>query len=264
MQSIVLIKEVPDIRVGKVVFTEKGTLDRGKMGRMLNPDDAHAMEAALRVREKCGGKITTLSMGPPTAEDSLRFTLEMGADEAVLQSDIALGGSDTLATAYALTEAIKRLGEFDFVFAGLKALDGETGQVGPQVAENLHLPEVAYVEEILNVDTDNKLIEARAIFEGGYTILASKYPALLTITPTFYEPRRPTPMNILKAKKAVIRRLTASDCGLDLTRIGLNGSPTKVAKSGPGDAAGRHCKFLGEGATLEEILQVITSNSVQK
>jgi electron transfer flavoprotein alpha/beta subunit len=264
MQSIVLIKEVPDIRVGKVVFTEKGTLDRSKMGRMLNPDDAHAMEAALRLREKHGGKITTLSMGPPTAEDSLRFTIEMGADEAVLESDIALGGSDTLATAYALTEAIKKLGEFDFIFAGLKALDGETGQVGPQVAENLHIPEVAYVEEILNIDTENKLIESRAIFEGGYTILVSKYPALLTITPTFYEPRRPTPMNILKAKKAVIRKLTAKDCGLDLARIGLNGSPTKVAKSGPGDATGRHCKFLGEGATLEEILQVITSNSVQK
>ncbi len=264
MHSIVLIKEVPDIRVGKVVFTDKGTLDRQKMGRMLNPDDAHAMEAALRLREKYGGKITTLSMGPPTAEDSLRQTIGMGADEAVLQSDIALGGSDTLATAYALTEAVKRIGEFDFVFAGLKALDGETGQVGPQVAENLHIPEVAYVEEILNLDMDNRLIESRTIFEGGYTILVSKFPALLTITPTFYEPRHPTPMNMLKAKKSVIRKLNASDCNLDTSRIGLMGSPTKVAKSGPGDATGRHCKFLGEGTTLEEILQVVTTNSIQK
>jgi len=264
MHSIVLIKEVPDIRVGKVVFTDKGTLDRNKMGRMLNPYDAHALEAALRVREKYGGKITTLSMGPPTAEDSLRYTSAMGAEDAVLQSDVALGGSDTLATAYALTEAIKMLGEFDFVFAGLKALDGETGQVGPQVAENLHLPEVAYVEEILNLDVENKLIESRAIFEGGYQILVSKFPALLTITPTFYEPRQPTPMNILKSKKAVIRKLNANDCALDLSRIGLMGSPTKVAKSGPGDAAGRHCKFLGETTTMEEILQVITSNSTQK
>ncbi len=264
MHSIVLTKEVPDIRVGKVVFTDKGTLDRSKMGRMLNPDDAHAVEAALRLREKYGGKITSLSMGPPTAEDSLRHTLEMGVDDAVLLSDIALGGSDTLATAYALTECIKRIEGFDFILAGLKALDGETGQVGPQVAENLHIPEVAFVEEILGMDMENKLIESRTIFEGGYTILVSKFPALLTITPTFYEPRRPTPMNMLKAKKAVIRRLSAKDCELDNSKIGLMGSPTKVAKSGPGDATGRHCRFLGEEASLEEILQVITSNSVQK
>ncbi len=261
MHSIVLIKEVPDIRLGKVVFTDKGTLDRGKMGRMLNPDDQHAMEAALRLREKYGGKITVLTMGPPTAEDSLRYCIAMGADDAVLQSDIALGGSDTLATAYALTEAVKRIEDFDFVFAGLKALDGETGQVGPQVAENLHVPEVAYVEEILNLDAQNKLIEARTIFEGGYEVLVSKFPALLTITPTFYEPRHPTPMGQLKAKKSVIRRLTAADCQLDVSRIGLMGSPTKVAKSGPGDAKGRHCKFLGEEATLDEIVQIIVANS---
>jgi electron transfer flavoprotein beta subunit len=264
MHSIVLIKEVPDIRVGKVVFTDKGTLDRSKMGRMLNPDDAHAVEAALRLREKYGGKITALSMGPPTAEDSLRHTLEMGVDDAVLQSDIALGGSDTLATAYALTEAVKKLGEFDLVLSGLKALDGETGQVGPQVAENLHIPEVAYVEEILNLDPDQKLIESRTIFEGGYQILVSKFPAVLTITPTFYEPRRPSPLNILKAKRAEIRRLNAKDCDLDAKRIGLMGSPTKVAHSGPGQSTGRQCRFLGEEATLEDILQVITSNSVLK
>lgn len=261
MHSIVLIKEVPDIRVGKVVFTDKGTLDRSKMGRMLNPDDGHAVEAALQLREKYGGKITTLSMGPPTAEDSLRHTIEMGVDDAVLQSDITLGGSDTLASAYALAEAVKRIGEFDFIIAGLKALDGETGQVGPQVAENLHIPDVSYAEEILGVDVEKKVVEARTIFEGGYTIVSSKFPALITITPTFYEARRPTPMGILKAKRAVIRRLSAQDCQLDSSKIGLMGSPTKVAKSGPGESAGRHCRFLGENLTMEELLQVLKTDS---
>lgn len=243
----VLIKQVPDPK-GYVGVKEDGTLDREKGRSIINPSDKNALEAALEIKEKQGAKITVISMGPPKAENALRESLAMGADEAILLSDRKLSGSDTLATSYALSCAIKKLG-YNLILCGMEAADGNTGQVGPEVAERLGIPQLTYVEDF---EVKGSYIEAKRMLEGGYERVRVKPPALLAITNTSNEPRNTTLAGVIKATKQHITTWSTSDVGIDENKIGLHGSPTKIKNIGK--AVSQRGKYIVEGETLDEVL----------
>ncbi len=257
--SIVMVKQVPDTtNISGQVMKEDGTVNRAKLPAIFNHEDRVALELALRIKDKEGGKITAVTMGPPRASDILRECLYMGADEAVLISDRKFAGADTLATSYVLAEAIKKIGGYDFIFAGRQAIDGDTAQVGPQTAEKLNLPQITYVEEILEIADDK--VKVRRKIDGGFEILESSLPVLITVlkdacfprpfkakrlmayknAKTLIELEKMTEGNSLLyidqlkeehiAKNLYIRTLTMDDLQLDINRCGVHGSPTKVHK----------------------------------
>ena len=225
---IVPIKQVPDM--SQVKFdTEKGRIDRSSAGAEINPFDLNALEAAVQIKDKLGGMVTTISMGPPSAESVLRDALSRGADEAVLLVDSAFAGADTLATSYALAAAIKKLGEFDLIICGEKTVDGDTGQIGPEIAEHLGIPHVAYVSEIKEMGEKMVLV---CEMEDNRYLIESGFPLLITVTKDINVPRLPSLRNTLKARKAKIEIWTAADLtpNVDRSRFGLQGSPTRVHK----------------------------------
>lgn len=225
MNSIVCIKQVPDTTDIKI-DPKTGTLIREGVPTIINPEDKNAIEAALRL--KGNGKVTVISMGPPQAEDALREALAMGADEAILLSDVKFAGSDTWATANALAAAIKKIGKFDLVLCGRQAIDGDTAQVGPQLAENLGLPQITYVRKI---EVNGDKIKVERELEDGYAIVETELPALLTITKEANEPRYPTLQGIYEAyNKDRIKEWTKADIDVEEKKIGLDGSPTMVKK----------------------------------
>jgi len=258
MDYIVLIKQVPDPEK-KVGMTEAGTVDREASEPILNPYDAHALEAAIRIKEKHGGTITAISMGPPKAELALREALAMGADEAILLSDRKMAASDTLATAYTLSCAIKKLGKYDIIFCGMQAIDGDTAQVGPQVAERLGISQVTYVEDIsIEADGTAKL---RRVIEGGYEILKtnnpiSRKPILLTLTNTANEPRIPGVLGIKRASRKKITVWGVQDLESSPEKhsaFGQSGSPTWVKKI-ERPQSDRPPVKLAEGKTPDELV----------
>lgn len=251
LHIIVLIKQVPDPN-GFVGIKPDGTLDREKGRSIINPYDKNALEAALNLKEQYDTTITVLSMGPPKAEDALREALALGADEAILLSDRKFAGSDTLATSYALSCAIKNLGNYNLILCGMEATDGNTGQVGPGVAERLGIPQLTYIEEIKFHEKD---IEAKRMLEGGYELVRVPIPALLTITNTANEPRDTTFANVLKATKHGLTTWSASDIKADETKIGLGGSPTKLKKIAK--AMSPRSKYVIEGETTDEVLDIL-------
>ncbi len=259
IHSIVMVKQVPDTaNISGQVMKEDGTVNRAKLPAIFNHEDRVALELALQLKDNYGGKVTVITMGPPRASDILRECLYMGADEAVLISDRKFAGADTLATSYVLSEAIKKIGSFDFIFAGRQAIDGDTAQVGPQTAEKLNIPQVTYTEEILELE-DSKVKIKRKI-EGGFEIVKAKPPLLITVlkdaafprpfkakrimayknAKTLLELEKLTEGNSLlyidqlkeeyQSKKLYIKTLTMDDLHLDPKRCGVNGSPTKVHK----------------------------------
>ena len=186
--SIVLVKQVPDTaNISGKVMKDDGTVNRSMLPAIFNFEDVVALELALQVKDKFGGKVTAITMGPPRASDILRECLYMGADEVYLISDRKFAGADTLATSYVLSETIKYIGKFDFVFGGRQAIDGDTAQVGPQTAEKLGIPQVTYVEKILDVKAGKAKIRKK--IEGGYEIVESKLPVLLTVVKEAVDPR---------------------------------------------------------------------------
>ncbi|MBW2979862.1 electron transfer flavoprotein subunit beta/FixA family protein [Candidatus Woesearchaeota archaeon] len=226
MDIIVCIKQVPDTTNIKI-DQKKGTLIREGVPSIMNPDDKHALEAALSL--KGDGKITVLSMGPPQAEDALREALAMGADESILLCDIKFAGSDTWATANAIAAAIKKIGKYDLILCGRQAIDGDTAQVGPQMAEQLNLPQVTYVRKI--GAKGNKLVIER-VLEDGYEIVEANLPALLTCVKEINAPRYPSLLGIQKAyREKEVKTWTAADINIDGSRTGLKSSPTSVFKS---------------------------------
>jgi len=229
MKIIVCIKQVPDTEeLQKVkVDPQTNTLVREGVPGIINPFDENAIEEALRLREKRGGKVTVLSMGPSQAEVSLRKTLAMGADEAVLLSDRLFAGSDTLATSYTLARAIKRMGNFDLILLGKQAIDGDTAQVGPGLAEWLNLPQITYARKI---EVNENKIRVERVLEDAFQVVESPLPALVTVTKDINEPRYPSLRGLLRAKKENIPIWTAEDFPLDKRKIGLEGSPTQVVK----------------------------------
>ncbi|CAH2599519.1 Protein FixA [Rhodovastum atsumiense] len=234
MHIVVCIKQVPDsaqIRVHPVT----NTIMRQGVPTIINPYDLFAVEEALRLRDKFGGEVTVLTMGPPMAEDSLRKALGFGANRAVLLTDRFFAGSDTLATSYALSQAVKKIGETwgeaQIVFTGKQTIDGDTAQVGPGIARRLGLNQLTYVSAIHDLDLAGGTIRVSRRAEGGVQELTTKLPALITMLEGTNEIRRGTVQDVLRASRAEVTVWNAAQAGIaDVTNCGLRGSPTVVKR----------------------------------
>lgn len=224
MKIIVCIKQVPDTAEIKI-DPKTNTLMREGVPSIINPFDLHAIEAGLQIREGVGGRVTVLTMGPPQAENALREAISMGADEAVLLTDRAFAGADTWATSYTLAKAVKKLGA-DIIFCGKQAIDGDTAQVGPETAEFLNVPHIAYVKKIEEVK--DGYIRVHRLMDEGYDVVESSLPILLTVVKELNVPRMPSLKGKIAAKKAEIKRLGLSEIKAEADSVGLKGSPTQV------------------------------------
>lgn len=247
MRAFVLIKQVPDVRVGKVGTRPDGTIDRASAPAITNPADLHALEAALQLADE----VWAVSMGPARAEETLRQAVTLGADRGVLVTDRLLAGSDTWATANALAAAITHLGTFDLILCGITALDGETGQVGPQIAQRLGIPQATGCEDLRLV---NQRLEARRIVEGGYEVVSLPLPALVTIAETGFTPRYPTLPGRRRGASAQIEILTAAELDLDDSLVGLKASPTKVARMELVPVPKMDCRFVGDDFGYDDLV----------
>ena len=233
MKIIVCVKQVPDTS-GKVAVKEDGTLDRASMAVITNHDDKSAAEAALRLKDKYGCKVVAVTMGPGAAESMLRDLLAMGVDEAYLVSDRAFGGSDTFATSQIVAAAVHRIGvdPDDIVLCGRQAIDGDTAQVGPQIAEKLGLPQITYAGAI---ELGDGGVTVRRMLEDGYMTIRAKTPCLITCIKELNTPRYPSVMGIMDCYAKPITVLTYEDLKdeplIEADTIGLKGSPTNIAKS---------------------------------
>ncbi|MFQ6101902.1 MAG: electron transfer flavoprotein subunit beta/FixA family protein [Anaerolineae bacterium] len=257
---VVLVKQVPDTaNITGQAMKDDGTVNRAALPAIFNPEDLNALEMALQVREQHGGQVTVLTMGPPRAAEILREALYRGADRVILLTDRKFAGSDTLATSYALKCAVEQIGDFDIVFCGRQAIDGDTAQVGPQVAEKLGLPQITYAESIQSLQ-ENEIVVQRALPLGKETVKCT-LPCLLTVVASANQPRPPSARRTIACKlaatpleypallekwpefeteEALDRYLaerdqkipvwTAADVGADESKLGLSGSPTKVLK----------------------------------
>lgn len=230
MYAIVCIKQVPETTDVKI-NPDTGTLIREGVASIVNPFDEYAIEEGLRLKEKFGGKVAVISMGPPQAEEALKQAVAMGADEAILLSDRAFAGADTWATAYTLAKAIEKIGDYDVIICGRQALDGDTGQVGPGISTQLGVNQLTYVFKIREIDLEKGSITVERLVEEGREVVTSKLPAVLTVVKDINQPRYPTFMGIRRAARMQIPVWTADDLeGADRDLFGLNGSPTKVVK----------------------------------
>lgn len=227
MNIVVPIKQVPETSNVKI-DPETGTMLRTAVEGIINPLDLYALEAALRLRESQGGTVTVITMGPPKAETALRDALAMGCDRAILLSDRKFGGADTWATAYTLSLAIQKLAPVDLVICGERATDGETGQVGPELAAALDIPLVTYVSQI--VETGKDFLRLERMIESGHEQVRSPLPMLLTVLKDVGNPRLGTIRSKLQARKAEIPVWGPADIGGNEEFLGLKGSPTKVVK----------------------------------
>ncbi|MDJ0767388.1 MAG: FAD-binding protein [Ilumatobacter sp.] len=252
LHAIALVKQVPDLRVGSVGVRADGTIDRSAATPITNPADMHAVEAAVEVADD----VVALSMGPPQAESTLREAIAAGASRGVLLCDRALAGSDTWATANALAAAVEHLDGVRLVVAGISAIDGETGQVGPSVAQRLGWPQATACES-MTVDGDQLVV--RRIIEGGYERLRLPLPAVVTVAETGFAPRYPTLPDRRRARAAPIERLGASDIGVDGSVVGLAASPTKVAKMNPAALPDRGCRLVdSDGFRYDDLVEALT------
>lgn len=227
MKIIVLAKQVPDTHnVGPEAMTPEGTINRNALPMVFNPEDLNALEQALRIKEQNGAYVMMLTMGLPKAVDILKEGVFHGADDGVLLTDRALGGADTLATSYTLAQAIKKIGEYDLILCGRQAIDGDTAQVGPQVAEKLGLPQVTYIEEILKIE-DRKVVVRRHI-DNGVEIVECPLPCVLTVNGSAAPCRSRNVKRMMAYKRKDFIQWGAMDIDADPTQIGKTGSPTNV------------------------------------
>jgi electron transfer flavoprotein beta subunit len=224
MRIVVCIKQVPDSAEVRI-NPETNTLIRDGVPTIINPYDMHALEAGLQIKEKTGGKVTVLTMGPPQAETALRDAIAMGADEAVLLTDRAFAGSDTWATAYTLSKAIEQIGA-DVVLCGKQAIDGDTAQVGPELAEFMDIPHISYIRKVVDVNAEKIVVQR--LMDDGFDVVEAKLPVLLTAVKELNVPRMPSLKGKMAAKKAEIRKMTAADIKAGEGDLGLKGSPTQV------------------------------------
>jgi len=280
--TVVLIKQVPDTTaVTAKAMKADGTLNRSALPAVFNPEDLNALEMALEIKERYGGDVCALTMGPPAAAEILRDALFRGVDRAVLLTDRCFAAADTLATSFVLSRAIAKIGAFDIIMCGRQAIDGNTAQVGPQVAEKLGINQITYVEE-LNRLTDGEIVVLREI-ENGKELAASPLPVLLTVINTANTPRPPSVKRIMKYKNAraaceleqgtnvdrikekglLIEQWDADMLGVDSRQCGLNGSPTRVKKITRVVLTGKEFKKVeptdaGLQTLLEELIQDYT------
>ena len=228
MKIVVCIKQVPDTTEVKL-DPKTGTLIRDGVPSIINPDDKNALEESLRLKDELPDvQVTVLSMGPPQAESALREALAMGADEAILISGREFGGSDTWATSYILAAALKKIGDYDIIFCGRQAIDGDTAQVGPQIAEKLGIPQITYVQKLT---MDGKKVTAHRALEDGYQVIETTTPCLLTAIKELNTPRYLTPAGIFRSYKRAIPVWGVDDLDVDRNKIGLKGSPTNVHRT---------------------------------
>jgi len=225
MNIVVCIKQVPgttEVKINK----ETNTLIREGVKSIINPFDTYAIEEGVRLKERFGGKVTVLTMGPPQAEAALREAIEVGADEGIIISDRAFAGSDTLTTSYVLSKAISKIGTYDLIIVGKQTMDGDTGQVGPEMAERLGVPFVAYVSTIEEINAGR--IRVRRMIDEGHEIVEAPIPCVISVTKEINVPRLPSIRGKMKAKSAGIPIWTAQDLGVEEGKVGVVGSPTWV------------------------------------
>lgn len=290
--SIVLVKQVPDTaNISGKVMKDDGTVNRSKLPAIFNHEDKIALELALRVKETYGGTVTAITMGPPRASDILRECLYMGADSVYLISDRKFAGADTLATSYVLSEAINKIGNYDFIFAGRQAIDGDTAQVGPQTAEKLKIPQITYAEEIISAEKGKVTVKKK--IDGGYEIVESGLPVLITVIKGAAETRPFQAKRIMAYKNAksltdlegmtegnsllyidklvheykernlFIETFTMDDLKLDPERCGVKGSPTKVYKiESVVLAGGNHVKVESSKAGLGFLIDQLMADHI--
>ena len=227
MNIVVCLKQVPDTTDVKI-DPNTNTLIRQGIKAVINPFDSFALEEGVRLKEKSGGKVTAISMGPPQATDMLRDAIAVGADDAILLSDIAFAGSDTLATSATLGKAIEKIKAYDLIICGRQTLDGDTGQVGPELAENLGIPFIAYVSKIEEIA--NGKIRVQRMVEDGYETIEASLPAVITVVKEICVPRMPSLRGVFKSKSAQIPTWTANDIAAAKETIGQAGSGTWVVK----------------------------------
>lgn len=230
MHFVVCLKQVPDSSEVRI-DPKTNTLMREGVPSIINPYDAHALEEAIRLKEKVGGKVTIVTMGPPQAKEALRKAMSFGADRAILLSDRAFGGSDSLATAYIITQAILKINEtdpVDLVLAGKEAIDGDTAQTGPGIATRLGFPQLTYVIKVTDITKDTITVQRK--LETGKEVVQAKLPALLTVEKELNDLSYATLPNMMKAASYEPEVITASSFEFDITQMGLKGSPTSVNK----------------------------------
>ena len=227
MNIVVCIKQVPETSNVRM-DPDTGTMVRDGVESIVNPLDLYAIEAALQLKEQCDSRVTVVSMGPRTADRAVREALAMGCDAGVLISGKAFAGSDTHATSYALSQAVRKLAPYDLVLTGVRATDGDTGQVGPGVASFLQVPIATEVSSILRADAGSVTVER--LIEAGYEKVRLRLPCLLTVVKEISQPRLPTLRGKQRARRADVPVWSPEDLGLDGTYVGLKGSPTRVVK----------------------------------
>ncbi len=227
---VVLAKQVPDTHnVGADAMNADGTVNRAALPTVFNPEDLKALEMALRVKDRMQDTtVTVVTMGPPRAAEIIKDARSRGADDGFVLSDMRFAGADTLATSYALSQAIKQLGKVDLIFGGRQAIDGDTAQVGPQVAEKLEIPQITYAEELIDVNTTSITIRRR--LERGTECVKATLPVLVTVTSAANDCRFPNAHRLLRQAKDETRLINADNIDADMERLGLKGSPTKVKK----------------------------------
>ena len=252
MKIVVCIKQGPDTK-GGVKFNPDGTLDRGAMLAIMNPDDKAGLEAALRIKDDMGKdnvEVTVLTMGLPKAEEVLREALAMGADKGILVTDRVLGGADTWATTTTIAGALRNI-DYDLIITGRQAIDGDTAQVGPQISEHLDLPVISYAKNI-KIEGDSVVVERQ--FDDRYHVLKAKMPCLITALSELNEPRYMTPGGIFDAYEKEITVWGRADLkDVDDSNLGLKGSPTKIAK-----ASDKVKKGAGEVVTPDSPDEAVT------
>lgn len=228
MNIIVCVKQVPNTNEVKI-NKETNTIVREGLESIINPFDTYAIEEGLRIKERLGGKVTAISMGIPSVEEALRKAIALGVDGGVLLSDKIFAGSDSLATAYALSMGIKKICDFDLIICGKQATDGDTAQVGPSLAEKLNIPHTTYVRKIEEIREG--YIRCQRLTEDGYEVVEMLLPALITVVKEINEPRLTSIRGIMKAKRSVIDVWTADDINADRSLCGFKGSPTQVIET---------------------------------
>lgn len=257
MKIIVCVKQVPDT-AGGVQFNPDGTLNRAAMLTIMNPDDKAGLEAALRLKDQYGAEVTVITMGLPKATNVLREALAMGADKGILITDRVLGGADTWATSSTIAAGIRKL-DYDLIITGRQAIDGDTAQVGPQISEHLDIPVISYAQDI-KIEGDSVVVQRQ--YDDRYHIVKAQMPCLITCLSELNDPRYMTPGGIFDACEAEITTWGRADLvGLDDSNIGLNGSPTKIAK-----ASDKVRKGAGEKVTLdtEEAVSYLIGKMTEK
>ena len=260
MKIVVCVKQVPDTK-GGVKFKPDGTLDRAAMLTIMNPDDKAGLEAALRLKDQYGAEVTVVTMGLPKAEEVLREAMAMGADNGILVTDRVLGGADTWATSQTIAGALRNL-DYDLIITGRQAIDGDTAQVGPQTAERLDIPQVTYVDEILEVKEDS--ITVKRSLEDVEQIVTTKLPCVITTLSGMNKPRYMQCDNIVDlCKEDKIEVLTNAELGIDLETVGFKGSPTSVKTTFTKDVTDKTEVFtLSEQETADMIAKTLKEKQI--